>query len=213
MYQRILLPTDGSGATDRAIDHALELAGTYGAELHVLYVLDDASLASVSEEATAELREQGTDAVDGIADRASAADVEVETAVRKGSPHREILEYADAADVDMVVMGTHGRSGVGRVLLGSVTERVVRAASVPVVTVRRDADGLDGNRDVRSSEAATQRAREALEGADHASIEFPEDPHRTTTAWVVPATTASGTYNVHVDATDGSTRLARIGGR
>lgn len=207
MYQRILLPTDGGEGVDSAIEHALELAGTYDAELHVLHVIDDASLDSVSEDAMADLRQRADDAVADVAERATSAGVGTETAVREGSPHREILDYADDAGVDMIVMGTHGRSGVGRVLVGSVTERVVRAASVPVVTVRVGAG--DGG-DVRTAAAAERRARRALEEAGHEEIRFPDDPYRTSTAWVVPARTASGTFNVHVDPGEGSTRLARL---
>jgi nucleotide-binding universal stress UspA family protein len=207
MYKRILLPTDGGEGVDSAIEHALELAGTYEAELHVLHVVDDASLDSVSEDAMTDLRQRGDDAVADVAERAAEEGIETETAVREGSPHREILDYTDAAAIDLVVMGTHGRSGVGRVLMGSVTERVVRAASVPVVTVRVGAG--DGG-DVRTPAAAERRARRALEGAGHEEIRFPDDPYRTSSAWVVPARTATGTFNVHVDAGEGSTRLARL---
>jgi nucleotide-binding universal stress UspA family protein len=62
--------------------------------------------------------------------------VPVETAVLEGSPSREIVRYAEAQDCDLVVMGTHGRGGIDRLLLGSVAERVVRASEVPVLTVR-----------------------------------------------------------------------------
>jgi nucleotide-binding universal stress UspA family protein len=64
--------------------------------------------------------------------------VDIETVLRQGAPHTTILEYADEADVDLIVMGTHGRSGIHRYLLGSVTERVVRTADAPVLTVRME---------------------------------------------------------------------------
>lgn len=206
MYDRILLPTDGSDGTERALEHALALAGTYDATLHVLSVIDDSSIGAATEPSLADLRSRRADAVEEIGDRARSADVAVETALREGSPHREILEYVDAAAIDMIVMGTHGRSGVGRVLLGSVAERIVRASPVPVVTVRMGAD----SEGVANGPAAERAAREALSAADYESIEIPEDPYRTTTAWVVPATTESGTFNVHVDAADGTTRIARL---
>jgi len=208
MYDHVLLPTDGSDGTDRAIDHALEVAQVHDATLHVLHVLDDASLASVSEGAMEDLRERGQSVVDAIAERARSAGVDARTEIREGSPHREILAHADAAGIDAIVMGTHGRSGVGRVLLGSVTERVVREAPMPVVTVRMTVE----RGGVSTPPAAERRAREALAEAGHEAIRFPEEPYRTTTAWVVPATTAEGTFNVHVDAADGTTRLARLDG-
>jgi nucleotide-binding universal stress UspA family protein len=80
-------------------------------------------------EHVAELMGVSTESSDGI---------DVVTAVATGTPHTEILEYADEHDVDLVVMGTHGRTGVERHLLGSVTEKVVRMADAPVVTVRAD---------------------------------------------------------------------------
>jgi len=211
MYDQFLLPTDGSGGTDRAIDHALELAGTYDATLHVLSVLDDASLTSVSEDASSEVRADREAAVESIADRARDAGIDVVTSIREGAPHREILAYAAESEIDAIVMGTHGRSGVGRVLLGSVTERVVRDAPVPVVTVRMDgAAAGEGGERVTTPTVAKRRAREALTADGHDDVRFPEDPYRTTTAWVVPATADGGTYNVHVDAGTGATRIGRL---
>ena len=78
--------------------------------------------------------EHGRAVVDDVADDVSG--VPVETAVLGGTPHRRIRDYADAHDVDLVVMGTHGRTGLDRYLLGSVTEKVVRTADQPVLTVR-----------------------------------------------------------------------------
>jgi len=66
--------------------------------------------------------------------------VSVVTAVRTGAPYERILDYADQEGADMVVMGTHGRTGVDRYLLGSVTEKVVRTADIPVLTVRAEED-------------------------------------------------------------------------
>jgi nucleotide-binding universal stress UspA family protein len=82
------------------------------------------------------LRESADRAVDRACERLDAAGVPHETSVRDGSAHRAILAAAEEADADMIVMGTHGRTGVGRVLLGSVTERVVRRSDAPVLSVR-----------------------------------------------------------------------------
>jgi nucleotide-binding universal stress UspA family protein len=141
MYDRILLPTDGSEATDRAVEQAVGVAAEMGAELHVLFVLEDVPYAPEMMDDTVEdqLREIGEEALTGIEERAEAAGVDVVTETREGVPHDTILEYAEEADVDVVVMGTHGRSGLDRYLLGSVTERVVRSAAVPVLTVRMEA--------------------------------------------------------------------------
>jgi len=139
MYERILIPTDGSDAVDPAVERAIDLAETYGAQLHALNVVNVASLsAEVHTPAVIEsFEEQGEAAVGAVAERAADAGVgDVTTEVVHGTPHRSILEYADENDVDLIVMGTHGRSGLDRYLLGSVTEKVVRSADVPVLTVR-----------------------------------------------------------------------------
>jgi nucleotide-binding universal stress UspA family protein len=140
MYERILLPTDGSQASDRAVEQAIGLASETGAALHVLFVVEDVPYAPdmMDDEVAAQIREIGEEALEEIQDRADEAGVEVVAALREGVPHESILAYAEEADADVIVMGTHGRSGLDRYLLGSVTERVVRTAEVPVLTVRMD---------------------------------------------------------------------------
>lgn len=147
LYDHILVPTDGSAETRQAVEHAIDLAGEHGATIHALYVLNTASYASVSVDASWEgvsdmLREEGEAAVEAVGDLARAADVEVVSVLRSGSPSREIVRYAEEEGCDLVVMGTHGRGGIDRLLLGSVAERVVRSSEIPVLTVRvaRDQD-------------------------------------------------------------------------
>ena len=142
MYDRILLPTDGSDAGDRAVEQAIGLARETGGTLHVLFVVEDIPYAPemMDDEVEDQLREIGEGAIETIRARADEAGVEVVSALREGAPHATITEYADEADADVIVMGTHGRSGLDRYLLGSVTERVVRTSEVPVLTVRMDAD-------------------------------------------------------------------------
>ncbi|MFO7926944.1 MAG: universal stress protein [Halobacteriota archaeon] len=138
MYERILLPTDGSRGNSRAVKQAIGLAAETDAELHVLFVVEDIPYAPemMDGEVEARLRQIGEDAIEDIRERADDAGVEIETAIEDGTPHRAILEYADDEGADLIVMGTHGRSGLDRYLLGSVTERVVRGAEIPVLTVR-----------------------------------------------------------------------------
>lgn len=104
----------------------------------MLFVVEDIPYAPemMDGEIESRLRQIGEDAMEEIRERADDADVEIETAIEDGTPHRAILEYADDEGVDLIVMGTHGRSGLDRYLLGSVTERVVRGAEIPVLTVR-----------------------------------------------------------------------------
>jgi nucleotide-binding universal stress UspA family protein len=82
------------------------------------------------------LRERAESVVESVAERAADAGVETVTAVEPGVPDDVVVEYAADHDCDLVVMGTHGRTGLQRYLLGSVTERTVRRSSVPVLTVR-----------------------------------------------------------------------------
>ncbi|MFB6102443.1 MAG: universal stress protein [Haloplanus sp.] len=143
MYQDILVPTDGSEASTQAVDHAVDLATQYDATIHALYVVDTGAYVSIevgSEMIVEALREEGREAVDAVAATAGDAGVASQTNVVEGDAHRKILDYTDENDIDLIVMGTHGRRGVDRYLLGSVTERIVRSSPVPVLTVRQERD-------------------------------------------------------------------------
>jgi nucleotide-binding universal stress UspA family protein len=144
MYDTILVPTDGSDAVTAAVDRAIDLAEQYDATLHGLYVVDAGSYGTLdlsSGVVVEALENEGERALGELADRAEAAGVPVETEMVHGTPHKAILDYAEDHGVDLVVMGTHGRRGFDRFLLGSVTEKVVRTASVPVMTVRVGEEG------------------------------------------------------------------------
>ncbi len=124
----VLVPTDGSEGAEAATEHAIDLVTEVGGTLHALHVTsggpDKESLP------TANVREQG-----------EAAGVNVITATRSGRPHEAIAGYTAEAGIDVVVMGTHGRTGLRRYLLGSVTERTVRFSPVPVVSVKPESVG------------------------------------------------------------------------
>ena len=140
MYDRLLFPTDGSETATAVLDYALDVADQHGAELHVLNVADTNrdSVTRVGGEIVDVLEGEGERIVEEAADRASERGVPVVTAVLQGDPYRTIADYADEYDVDLVVMPTHGRRGVERFLLGSVTERVINATAVPVLAVTPD---------------------------------------------------------------------------
>ncbi|MCU4750898.1 universal stress protein [Halobacteria archaeon AArc-curdl1] len=148
MYDRLLLPTDMSPGVDRAIDHAIDAAQRYDAELHVLYVVDsDAYSSYPGDEYVHEfeglekaLEQAGQDAVEEITDRAKDEGVETEPIIRHGVPHAEILHYMDEANIDLTVIGSKNRSGEYRRLLGSVAERVANMAERPVTIVKTPVD-------------------------------------------------------------------------
>lgn len=142
MYETVLLATDGSEPASAAAWHALDIADQDEATLHALFVIDtNTSWLAVSKgEVHDALRELGEDTsravLEEIETAAADADVELVTAVVEGSPDDRIVEYAATNDVDLIVLGTHGQQGIDRRLLGSVTERVVRNAAAPVLTVK-----------------------------------------------------------------------------
>jgi nucleotide-binding universal stress UspA family protein len=137
-YEDVLVPTDGSDAATRAVRHGLSLAGALDATVHALSVVEDTALGlDVRSTVASEKSERAaTAAVEAVADLASEYDVdEVETHVEHGSPVEVIRETIDAVGAHAVVMGTTGRRGTDRILLGSVAEKTVRTAPVPVITV------------------------------------------------------------------------------
>jgi nucleotide-binding universal stress UspA family protein len=141
MYDNILVPTDGSECSNAAVEHALALAERFDATLHALYVVDvRATHHSAPELGTERIRDaldaQGEEATDYVASRGTERGVKTVEAIEEGTPEDVIQTYVDGHDIDAIVMGTHGRTGLDRFLLGSVTERIVRTADVPVLTVR-----------------------------------------------------------------------------
>jgi nucleotide-binding universal stress UspA family protein len=147
MYDAILVPTDGSEGVDRTLDHALGMARNHGATVHALYVVDrrfELAADGDRDDLIARLTDRGEAAVAAVAERAKAAGVDAVTGVREGIPYKTILGYADDAGVDVITMGTHGRTGRDRLAhLGSVTERVVENATVPVFVINIGDDGTD----------------------------------------------------------------------
>jgi nucleotide-binding universal stress UspA family protein len=139
MFDTILVPTDGSECAEVALGHAEDLAVRYDATVHVISVVDARTLDGAPH--LDEIRAERTAMVEAVCERLAGADVPVEDAVLTGVPHREILDYAASRDVDLVAMGSHGRTGVERYLMGSVAEKVVRLSDAPVLTVRAEDDG------------------------------------------------------------------------
>lgn len=140
MYDRILVPTDGSKGTSESVAHAAEIARDRDATVEVLYVVDQrqyrAAARDTKDEVIASLREEGERAIDDASMWLADEGAEVETEIREGIPYKTILDYADETDVDLIVIGTHGRTGRDRrVALGSVTERVVKNSKRPVLVV------------------------------------------------------------------------------
>jgi nucleotide-binding universal stress UspA family protein len=137
-YATVLVPTGGSPAATHAAEHVLDLAASLDATVHVLSVVDDAALgldvrSTVSGEET---EAAATEAVETVASKAESRGLaDVVRHVEHGTPVEVILDCIESNDVHAVGMGTTGRRGTDRILLGSVAEKTVRSAPVPVLTV------------------------------------------------------------------------------
>lgn len=156
MYNQVLIPTDGSDPSIKAAAHAFKLADRDGAAVHILYVVDSTSQwtvgvygAPVSSGTTlSELEQKGVAVTENLAAQAAAMDLEVVTEVQSGHVRDTIIRYVSKHGIDLIVMGTHGHNGVERLLLGSVTERVLRTSDIPVLVVRT----ADNETDERSTD-------------------------------------------------------------
>jgi nucleotide-binding universal stress UspA family protein len=138
--RRILVPHDFGEPAECALGYAIALAGRLGATITVLHVYEcpsygfpDSMVATFEFESAVARAAQN--ALDGVVARARAVDVEIGGMLRRGTPYNEIREVAESMGADLIVMGTQGRHGLPRALLGSVAEHVVRMAGCPVLTV------------------------------------------------------------------------------
>lgn len=143
MYDSILLPTDGSDASRLAVEHGVDIATRYGATVHLLYVVDESvydhyAQMDAIENAEDALERHGEEVLAEARAQAGDAGLQVFEHVVRGAPHEAIVDCAAEADADLVVMGTERKPGEYRRLIGSVTERVVRACDRPVQVVKTD---------------------------------------------------------------------------
>ncbi|RYJ13471.1 universal stress protein [Halogeometricum borinquense] len=142
MYERILLPVDGSTGANEVLYHAGEIAQWTDGSVQLLFVADTArdSVTVVENDVVDALEQEGSEIVDEAGEVLDSLGVEYSTDVVQGDPVPTIVEYADRYDYDVVVMPTRGRQGLSRQLLGSVTEKVVRLCEQPVLTARTGTD-------------------------------------------------------------------------
>jgi len=136
-YDRVLVPTDGSPGATAAVEHGIAIAERLGASVRVLCVIEgETGLPPIGDP----LRDEAVEVLELVSERASDRDVSLTTHVQPGIPHEVINNFVSAHGIDLITMGTHGRSGIRRQLLGSVTERVLRTSDAPVLTVRQDTE-------------------------------------------------------------------------
>ena len=141
LYKKILIATDGSEPNKKAVLYGIELARLSDAKLYVVYVVDTAAFASIPMDSGWEimyelLQKEGTEAIQQIVDDAKVSGIGVESSLLEGHPSQEIIEFTQDNDIDLIVLGTLGKSGLDRFLLGSVAEKITRNSRIPVLVVR-----------------------------------------------------------------------------
>ncbi len=141
MYKRIVVPLDGSKLAEQALPHAVAQAEKFGAELVLLQVLEPLPDVSFSAPAAVRRAEQKSaelarEYLEGVAAMIRPQGIALRVEQLQGRPYVEIVRYADEQGADLIVMSTRGQSGLSRWLLGSVADRVVRGATVPVLLVQ-----------------------------------------------------------------------------
>lgn len=141
MYRKILVATDGSKIAEKAVLHAISLASSVGAELVGVYIVDVSAFINLPETVVWDnvremLHEEGKKALDFVKKEAENKNVKVKTIIREGSPSKSIVEIANEENVDLIVLGTAGRTGLNRLLLGSISEKVLRISEKSVLIVK-----------------------------------------------------------------------------
>ncbi len=136
MYKKILVTLDGSQTAEQILPHIQALSNG-GGEVHLLRVAMAHTLPGVDlTEAQVEVVKEAEEYLKGVEDGLKQKGVKVESHIRYGHPAEEILDHTEHRDFGLIAMTTHGRSGVGRWLMGSVAEKVVRSCPIPVLVVR-----------------------------------------------------------------------------
>jgi nucleotide-binding universal stress UspA family protein len=143
MYKRILIATDGSDRSRKAATEGVELAKALGAGVIALNVVNEVVVASAvrqlgsdRKEVESKLTAAGQKAIDEIKKMGDAAGIKVESILRIGVPANTVIDVAGAEKADLIIMGSHGESGASKLLIGSVVQKVLYWATIPVLVVR-----------------------------------------------------------------------------
>jgi nucleotide-binding universal stress UspA family protein len=135
--QTILVPVDFSEHSRRALDYATGFAQRFGAAVHVVHVMHMPSDVRVTGTWWSTLRGQALEALRELLEGTDSAGLKIESHIAEGHPSESIVELATNLGADLIVMGSHGRTGLAHVLLGSVAERTIRSAPCPVITLKK----------------------------------------------------------------------------
>ena len=144
--KRILVPIDFTETSDKAFDFALELAERFGASVTAMHAYEipvigfpDGALVATVDIAT-RIQESGRKGLDAAVAARKARGIPIDSVLREGPAWEEIRALAEEMPADIIVIGTHGRRGIARALLGSVAENVIRTTKVPVLTIHGPRD-------------------------------------------------------------------------
>jgi nucleotide-binding universal stress UspA family protein len=147
LFENIVVATDGSDYSAKAVQYAIELARILEARLFAIYVVDTGAFATIPMDIVWEnmyelLKKEGDEATDQVDEMAKKAGVDIECITVEGHPAQEIIIYSEKVSADLIVMGTLGKSGLDRFLLGSVADKVSKTSKVPVLIVRGEKSEL-----------------------------------------------------------------------
>ena len=146
VLSKILIAIDGSKTAEKAADFGVQIAGLSGAKVYSVYVIDTTPYYSIpldqvwSKEVYEQLENMGYGITSDVEKTAKAAGLEAESVVLKGDPAQRIVNFAEEQRVDMIVVGSHGIGGFERLVIGSVSEKVVRHTKIPVLVFREQKD-------------------------------------------------------------------------
>ena len=194
MYEKILVPLDGSELAEVALPYAEELAGRLGSEVTLIYVSDSADDQYQYMQKMVEATKYGAER---YLEKAEGKSIKVEPVILVGHPAEQIVDYADKEDIGLIVMATHGRSGIRRWALGSVADKVVRATKRPVVLIR-----ARGTRPDLREKGILNKVLVPLDGSkeSEAVIPYIEELASKLKAEVVLLQVVAGAYHVYASA-------------
>ena len=140
-YKKILIPTDNSKVSIEAAKQGLEIAKLMNSKVYVIYVVDIMPFVGLPTEGFWEsmkeiLEEEGKEAFNKIESIAKEFDISIVSEILEGNPAKEIVEYANKKNMNLIAMGTSGKSGIDKLLLGSVAEKVSKRAQCPILLVK-----------------------------------------------------------------------------
>lgn len=144
MYKKILFPTDFSDVATKALKYVRQLKGAGAQEVILLHVIDEKELMVLSrapaqyQQIVEELKKEVATEMAAIVEKMTSEGFRVTPEVKTGSPFRVIIDTANKEKVSIIVLGSHGKSNIGELLMGSVSENVIRHAKVPLLVINRD---------------------------------------------------------------------------